>query len=82
MKEPKDFHRLKISNAFITVLTSGSLYISLLKHIIHGMRTTEKVRCWNSQTVWKAEASTVNTIRISIKTVRESVNPCIMVEIP
>ncbi len=25
------------------------------------MRTTENVRCWNSPTVWEAEASTVNT---------------------
>lgn len=25
------------------------------------MRTTENVKGWNGQTVWKAEASTVNT---------------------
>lgn len=25
------------------------------------MRRTEKLKCWNSPTVWEAEASTVNT---------------------
>ena len=30
----------------------------------------------NSQAVQKAEASMVNTIRVRIKTARESVNPC------
>ena len=38
MKEPKDFHRLKISNAIIIVLTLWSLYISILKQIIHALR--------------------------------------------
>ena len=33
MKEPEDFHRLKISNAFIIVLTSWSLYISTLNRL-------------------------------------------------
>ena len=32
-----------------------------IKQIIHGMRTTENVRCWNSQKVRKVKASTVNT---------------------
>lgn len=38
-----------------------SLYISNIKQIIHGMKTTEKVKCWNSQTVRKSTESTVNT---------------------
>ena len=33
-------------------------------------------KCWNGQTVWKFKESTVKAIRIKIKTVRESVNPC------
>ena len=41
--------------------TMGSLYISPKKQIIHGMRTTEKVKCWNSQKVRKVKASTANT---------------------
>ena len=31
---------------------------------------------WNSQAVRKSAESTVNTIRVRIKTARESVNPC------
>ena len=46
------------------------------QQIIHGMRTTENVKCWNSQAVRKFKESTANTIRIIIKTARESVNPC------
>ena len=46
------------------------------KQIIHVMGNNEKFKGWNSQTVRKSAESTVNTIRIRIKTVRESVNPC------
>lgn len=41
--------------------TIGSLYISHKKQIVQGMRTTEKVKCWNSQTVRKSTESTINT---------------------
>ena len=40
------------------------------------MRKNVDFKGWNSQTVRKSAESTVNTIRIRIKTVRESVNPC------
>ena len=50
---------------------------------MHGYKTknkctswesTKKIKGWNSQAVRKSKESTVNTIRISIKTASESVN--------
>lgn len=78
MKEPKDFQKAQDQQCPYNCADVWSLYISNVKQIIHGMRTTEKVKCWNSQTVRKSAESTINTIRIKIKTVRESVNPCSM----
>ena len=40
------------------------------------MRKNVDFKGWNSQAVRKSAESTVNTIRVSIKTARESVNPC------
>ena len=54
MKEPKDFHRLKISNAFIVVLTQVAC-IPAYKNRLY------TVKRWNSQKVRKVKASTVNT---------------------
>ena len=46
------------------------------KQIIHVMGNNEKFKGWNSQTVRKSAESTVNTIRVRIKTVSQSVNGC------
>ena len=75
-------HGSRVATPYKTVVLPLAACIpAYKKQIIHGMRTTVKVKCRNSQAAQKAKASMVNTIWVKIKAARESVNPCSMVEI-
>ena len=58
------------------MIRAGACISPEAQQIIHVMGNNEKFKGWNSQTVRKSAESTVNTIRIRIKTVCQSVNGC------